>query len=263
MKLCMMSYTMARVGVKVEDIVDTARNLQLEGIDWVSTYGRDPAELRRLSDDAGLDVACHTFFLRSFPEAPDKALDDARAGLEAAVTLGAPVVMIPTMTSTDHDRSSFRDLWIDMLEMIAPYAADAGVALTVENFPGIHSAFVTADDFHAAQARVPDLKLTYDNGNAAGGEDPVLSFLACANDVVHVHFKDWIIRDTPAEGFRPMLNGLYFKPALIGEGDIDTRACWNALQNHGYDGFVNIEYEGTDHPPHEAMELAVSYLRRL
>jgi sugar phosphate isomerase/epimerase len=137
------------------------------------------------------------------------------------------------------------------------------VVLTIENFPGCASAFVTAADFHAAKRRVPGLKLTFDSGNAAGGEDPVASFRACAADIVHVHLKDWTVRDTPAEGYVPMLNGKHFRPALIGEGDMPTAAVWQAMREAGYRGFVNIEYEGNQIPAAEAMRRAVDYLRDL
>ena len=262
MKLCMMSYTMARQGVGVEDIVRCAEELGLEGIDWVTTYGRDPAELRRLSEAAGLQIACHTFSLASFP-AGDGWLDEAKKGIDDAVVLGAPVVMIPTQNRPEYDRDEFRCRWIDALEQIAPMAREANVVLTTANFPGCGSAFVTSSDFHMAKKRIPDLKLTFDNGNAAGGEDPVACFKACADDVVHIHLKDWTVSNEPQEGFRPMLDGRYFKSALIGEGDMPTAACWQAFREAGYDRFINIEYEGDDIPVEEAMHRAVAYLRSL
>lgn len=262
MKLCMMTYTMARQGVGVEDIVRCAEELGLEGIDWVSTYGRKPKDLKALSDAAGLTVAAHTFFLSNFPDG-NTWRDDARRGLDDAVTLGAPVVMIPTGGSQKLTREEFRARWTEALAEISPWAREAGVALTVENFPGANSAFVTAADYAAAKALVPDLKLTFDNGNAASGEDPVASFRACAADVVHIHLKDWDIVDTPTQGYREMLDGRYYKPALIGEGDIPTAACWQAFMEAGYDKYLNIEYEGNEIPAEEAMGRAVRYLRSL
>jgi sugar phosphate isomerase/epimerase len=261
MKLCMMTYTMARQGVGPEDIVRCAAELKLDGIDWVSTYDRNPSELRAMSAAAGLTIACHTFFLRSFPEGD--WLSEAKRGLADAVALGAPVVMVPTMQRPDLDRIAFRTLWIAALAQIAPLARQAGVVLTIENFPGCASAFVTAADFLEAKRHVPDLKLTFDSGNAAGGEDPVASFKACAADVVHVHLKDWYVRNEPTEGYRPMLTGKYFKSALIGEGDMPTADIWKAMRQAGYRGYVNIEYESNDIPAAEAMRRAVAYLRSL
>jgi sugar phosphate isomerase/epimerase len=57
-----------------------------------------------------------------------------------------------------------------------------------------------------------------------------------------------------------MLNGKYFKPALIGQGDIPTSACLKALKNIGYDGYINIEYESSDIPADQAIKQAIDFL---
>jgi sugar phosphate isomerase/epimerase len=261
----MMTYTMARQGgYGVEDFIKTAVDCKLEGIDWITTYGRDPKELKMMSDDAGLEVACHTFFLSKFINRETDWLDDAKKSIDDAVALGAPVVMIPTCPRPDtNDRTMYRKEWIEALAQVAPLADAAGIILTVENFPGLNSPFITAADFLEAKNAVPQLKLTYDNGNASSGENPVESFKKCASDVVHVHFKDWDIVDQPTEGYREMLDGRYYSPALIGEGDVDTVGCWNALRDAGYDGFINIEYENSKYPADEAIRKVADYLRSL
>ena len=263
MKLCMMTYTMERQGFGIKDIVKTAADLELEGIDWVSTYGYDPKELKKMSNDAGLTVACHTFFCNKLTSGESNWLDEVKQSIDDAVALGAPIVMIPTCWNAELSRDAFQDFWIEALVKIASLTDDADLILTIENFPGKHSAFITADDYYKAKAEVPQLKLTYDNGNAAFGENTVDSFKQSADDVVHAHFKDWYISDHPKEECMDSLIGKYFKPALIGEGDIDTVGCWNAMRDYGYEGFINIEYESSDIPAKEAMKKAVDYLRSL
>ena len=58
-----------------------------------------------------------------------------------------------------------------------------------------------------------------------------------------------------------MRDGFYYKPALIGEGVVDSRATVKALEEVGYDGFVNIEYEGDDVPAHEGVRRVLEYLK--
>ncbi len=263
MKLCMMTYTMARQGFGVEDFIKTAADCKMEGIDWVTTYGRDPKELKNMSHDAGLEIACHTFFAGKFEAGENNWLDDIKKSIENAIVLGAPVVMIPTGSNPDMDRETFRDFWIAGLKQIAPLADDAGLILTVENFPGKLSAFITADDYFKAKTEIPSLKLTYDDGNAASGEDPIESFKRCADDVVHAHFKDWDISDTPKEGYNEFLDGKYYKPALISQGDVDTAGVWKAMKEYGYKDFINIEYEGDAVKADKATQIAVDYLRSL
>ena len=268
MKLSMMSYTMSRQPryFDLRGMLELTRELELDGIDFVRLHDTDPHELRRMADDHGLPVVCHTFFAPLNDPTADglrDAVDSSRRSLEAAVVLGAPTVMLPTPGKPDEDRDEARKRWIAGLAVLAPHADDAGVVLTVENFPGAYSPFVVADDFFEAKRALPELRLTFDNGNVAGGEDPAASFRRCAADIVHAHFKDWSIRATEAEGYRPMLDGRFFRPALIGEGDIDQEACLRAMRTEGYDGCINIEYEGNEYRPDDAVRRAVHYLREV
>ena len=263
MKLSMMTYTMGRQGFGVEDFIKTAVDCKLDGIDWYTTYGRPAEEIRKRSADAGLPVVCYIFGLpKLFSGEPDW-LDDAKKAIECAVTLGSPAVMIPTGINDKISRNEFRKQWIKALIEVAPLADDAGIVLTVENFPGMHSAFVTAADFFEAQKEIPQLRLTFDNGNAAGGEDPVESFKQCREFVVHTHFKDWYIQSTPTEGCRQMLDGSYYRPALIGEGNVNTVGCWKAMKASGYNGYINIEYEGNEIKADAAIAGAAAFLRNL
>jgi sugar phosphate isomerase/epimerase len=259
----MMSYTMARQGFSVKDIISTAAKLNLKGIDWVTTYGYEPAELRKMSLDGGLEIACYTFFAEKLLAGESNWLDEVKKSIDDAVALGAPIVMIPTGVNENMPRKEFRHFWSDALREIAPVCDQAGVILTIENYPGKDSAFVTASDFLEARKYVPQLKLTYDNGNAASGENPLTSLELCKEDIVHVHFKDWYISDSPVDGYREMLNGKFYKSALIGQGDVPTTACFKALEAIDYKGFINIEYESDDVSADKAVEQAVNFLNSL
>ena len=260
MKYSMMTYTLMRQqGYTPADCVRIAKELSMEGIDWVSTYGEDPALLRKMSEDAGLAVAAHTFFIRM--EDIPKVESAASRSLDDACTLGAPVVMVVPVPMGGETAGQNRDVWRDLLKRIAPLAQERNLVLTVENFPGIASPFVTADDFYDVKKDVPSLKLTFDNGNAFTGEDPVESLKRCAKDIAHVHLKDWFRSENAQEGYRQMKDGFYYKPALIGEGVVDSRATVRTLEETGYKGFVNIEYEGNEYPSHEGVRKVLEYLR--
>jgi len=268
MKYSMMSYTISRQKdhFDLKRMFKFATELKLDGIDFVTLHDTPARELRKMADDYGLPVVCHTFNVDlNMPSSADrrKALDECKRGIEAAVTLGAPIIMLPTPRKKGVDRGISRRNWIAGLCEVAPMAADASLTLTVENFPGAESPFVVATDLLEAVQKVPGLKITYDNGNAATGEDPAASFNACAEHVVHAHFKDWHIRDTEAEGFRRMLDGRFYKPALIGEGDVDHISCLAVMKKRGYDGCINIEYEGDEYDPYTGTTRAVKYLREL
>ena len=266
MKLSMMSCVMGfwPKDFDLQATLELTRRLELDGIDFITLHGHDPKELRKAVDDCGIPVVCHAFDPDlNFPDPAGRAegLDAARRGIDAAVILGAPAVMIMTPPKPGVDRDTSRHNWIAGLREVQPIAADAGIVLTVENFGGVESPFVLAEDLLEAVREVPGLKITYDNGNAAGGEDPAQSFTRCAEHVVHAHFKDWLISDEAAEGSIQMLDRRFYTPAVIGEGAIDQRHCLQAMKAAGYQGYINIEYEGKDDTPEEAITRAVAYLR--
>ena len=118
---------------------------------------------------------------------------------------------------------------------------------------------MTADDVLQAIAAAPGLKLTFDSGNAFTGEDPVQSFVRCAEHTVHAHFKDWLVV-SEGQG-RQMLDGRFYQSALIGEGVLDHAACLRAMRAAGYTGYINIEYEANDYAPDEANRRAAAFLR--
>ena len=269
MKLSMMSYTLARrPGFTLPGMFAMAKDLQLEGVDMVTLYDHPAREIRTMAADHDLPIVAYTFFAGEMAKDSDierqPGVDKAKTGIDTAVELGAPVVMLPPAPPADcRDAKRCRDNYIKGLQKIADYATQAKVILTVENFPGLYSPFVTADDFLAARAEVPSLMLTFDNGNAASGEDVAASFTKVAPYVAHAHFKDWKIRPDAAEGWRPMRDGRYYQAALIGEGNIDQKATVAAMKKAGYSKYINIEYEGNDYSGDEAMRRAVGYLRQI
>lgn len=270
MKLTMMSYTMSRRAelFDLDEMLKLTRELDLYGIDFVTLHGYEAAELRKKTDDLGIKVVCFTFLAAmglASPEDRAVGVDLAKQGIEDAVTLGAPVIMIPTLPTAGMDRDTARGYWLEGLKEVAPMAAAAGVTLTLENFGSTESPFVTAADMMESVDQVPGCKVTYDSGGCATGEEPIQSFKDVAAHTVHAHLKDWYFSDEPREDFRPtpMLSGKYTKAALIGEGEVDNAGVVAAMREFGYDGTINIEYEGDKYHPAEAVRRAADYLRSL
>ncbi len=273
MKLSIMSYTLARTGWfkenKMEDLKKVcalARELEIDGIDWITTYGIEPKELRRVMDDQGLKTVCYTFNAGglakdTFAERR-QGVDTAFATMETALELGTDKVMLITPGINGQPRDITRRNYIRGLQECAGFARQAGITMTIENFPGADSAFVISSDVLEAIREVPGLKLTYDNGNIAlGGEEPAVSFTRCAEHVAHAHFKDW--DQVPADQGRVMLDGRHYVSALIGEGMIDHKSCLEAMREAGYTGYINLEYEGNKYPADEGTRRAARYLQNL
>lgn len=265
MKFSMMSYTMARRPdlFSVRGMLELTRELALDGIDFVTLHEMPAPELKSLVDDFGIPVVCHTFMAdltASDPRERQAGLDAVKQGIENAVALGTTRTMIPTPGKMGQSREVTRRNIIAGLQDVADFARQAGVTLTVENFPGAGSPFVIADDVLEAIREVPGMGLTFDNGNVfTGGEDPADSFRRCAGHVVHAHFKDWHIAE-PDAGLLG-LDGRWYRGGLIGEGLVDQGSCLKAMCDAGYDGYINIEYEGDVYTPAEATRKALAWLR--
>lgn len=264
MKLSLMSYTFSRQpNFDFARMCRLGQELGIDGVDVVTLHGQPVDEIRRQLQDHNLRAVCYTFpgnaFARSDGESRKTGLTEVRQAMQAARALGTDKTMLVTPGLGGVPRETTRQNYIAGLREAVKIAGDAGIILTIENFPGESSPFVTADDVLEAIAAAPGMKLTFDNGNAFTGEDPVMSFERCARHAVHAHFKDWT-ETRQGEGIR-MLNGHWYHAALIGEGCVDQKGCLRAMKSAGYDGHINIEYEGNTYSPEEATRKAVAHLR--
>ncbi|MBI2441620.1 MAG: sugar phosphate isomerase/epimerase [Lentisphaerae bacterium] len=266
MKLSVMSYTFDRAkDFTLEQICQLANELGIDGIDMVRTYGRKPQEIRRLLDQHGLKTVCHTFLADLiFPStaARQAGVDTIKQSLEAAVILGADKVMLPTPGKQGVPRDLARSYIIRGLQEALVLVRQAGITLTLENFPGANSPFAISSDLLEAVREVPGTKITFDNGNALmGGEDSAVSFERCASHIIHSHFKDWVLaeRGQGMEG----LDGRWYQAALIGEGVVNHKSCLRAMKHSGYAGYINIEYEGRAYHPADGTRRAAGYLSNL
>jgi sugar phosphate isomerase/epimerase len=254
---------MARVpDFKVDRMLDLAAELEIDGIDWVGTHGHTAEKLKARCDAAGLPVSCYTFFFNDIAQGvlSANARDSFKRELETALILGTSQIMIPT-PGCGVERNTYRQQWISGFSRVMPMVLDTGLSLSVENFPGTDSPFVTAEDFLEAKRKLPELMLTFDSGNCFTGEDPVDSYERCSEDVNHAHFKDYTFSSEPTDGYRRMLSGNYYAPALLGEGSIDFTGLLKAMKDADYSGYISIEYGGTEYHPHDAARKAIAYLR--
>jgi len=266
-----MSYTFSRQGWKkngkfdLEGMCRVGRELKISGADIVTTHGLEPKEIKRVLSGFGIAPVCHTFnaaLNAATPGERRKGVDKVKEGVEIAAKIGAPLIMVITPGKQDVPREESRRQFIRGLQESAAFARQAGILMSIENFPGAASPFVVSSDVLEAFREVPGLKLTYDNGNVmTGGEDPAVSFARCAEHVAHAHFKDWVLGE-PGKGMEG-LDGKHYEAALIGEGIVPHRACLAAMKQAGYKGYINIEYEGNKYPPDEATRRSAYYLQDL
>lgn len=267
MKYSMMTYTMARgewgKEPDIKYLCEFTRKLGLDGVEWVTTYGKDAKEVRKIMDDYGLKTVCYTFFVDiNFKEESKRqeGIEKIKKGLEEAEILGTDRIMLPVSGKDEYTREESRRNVIKVLEKAVEISKNYGIKITVEHFPDIRGPFLTSKDVNEAVKEISDLRITFDSGNVImGGENSVDGFLNSKDFIIHSHFKDWEISQ---EG-RESLNGKKYRAALIGEGVIDYKKLVEIMEKENYSHYVSIEYEGNKYQPEEAIEKALKFLRSL
>jgi sugar phosphate isomerase/epimerase len=150
------------------------------------------------------------------------------------------------------------------LKEVMDIADQAGITVTIENFPNPLSPFVVSAEVNRAVAEIPRLRLTYDNGNVTtGGESAPDGFRNSARYVVHAHFKDYKVCREGEAGAFPCLDGKYRRAVLVGDGDVDHLGALRAMKEWGYPGHINFEYEGREYSPRGATIEGVRRLRQM
>ena len=241
MKLCMMS-CMLGASMTPQEIVRTAVECGMDAIDWVSTHRTDPAELKKMSLDAGLKIVSHTMLKTKFLKRESDYMDDFKASLEDACILGAPILMLPPFPR--YEQISMEDdkkAWIEYFAQACPLAQQAGVTLTVESTGYPNSPIVTVEETLEVLAAVPGLKVTLDNGNMSTAGDFMQGYTRLHDHVVHFHLKDYKISDTETPRSNRTRCGKYYTDCVIGEGDLDLRSYWNTVDERGRELYVNLE----------------------
>src|SRR5579871_5138886 len=146
-------------------------------------------------------------------------------------------------------------------------AAQEGVTLVLENE---HACYIGsgAEAAHLlARVDSAHLKACWDPGNAfAMGELAYPDGYEAVRDrVAHVHIKDAVMVDTPDHGKQARF-------CVLGEGEIDYKGQFAALERDGYQGYVSLETHyvpqhgsGTDGrgTPEDGSRPCLEYLRRV
>ena len=224
------------------EIVEAAVYCGMESIDWIDLHKTDPEILKKITADAGIRIAAHTMIKQKFIERKPDYMDDFKQSLENAVTMGAPILMLPPFGRNDQvSLEDDRKAWTEYYAQALPLAQKAGVTLTLESTGMRKSPIVTADEVMEVLHAVPGLRVTFDHGNIATADDPLAAYLRQKDYIVHFHLKDWKISDSPSPGGDLKRCGKYFANMLIGEGDLDLKEFWNTVDKRGHSLYVNLE----------------------
>ena len=226
-----------------ERIVDACAERGFGGIVF---WRREVTDARALGErvrGAGLrvDGLCRTPYLTG-PDAGSE--DEARASVDIAAELGAPVLTIVTGGS-ESGTVGLEESWkrlADRLARLAPYAEERSVALALEPlnpmFGGNRTVIFTVADADEVCRRVgaPNLGIAVDVYHVWWDARLAERLAAARVPILGLHLCDWL-RDT---------SDMLLDRGIMGDGVADVAGIRRAVRAAGYDGPEEVEVFSRD-----------------
>jgi sugar phosphate isomerase/epimerase len=233
--------------LSMPELVESCLELGVPGVGlWrepVQSYGLDATA--KLVRDAGLAVTtlCRGGFLTAIdPGERARALDDNRAAVDEAATLGTDTLVLVSggLPAGSKDLHGARERIADALGELGPYAAERGVRLAIEPLHPMYAAdrcvvstlaqaLDLAERFPAEQVGV-----TVDTYHI-WWDDTAPAQIARAGAGGRIHtfqLADWTT---------PLPEGVLNGRGQIGDGSIDMREWRGYVEAAGYSGPIEVE----------------------
>ena len=225
-------------------LADVVEACARHGVPYVSVWRHKIAEVGldaavRLVRDAGVRVSsvCRGGM---FPAATHveraRRIDDNLRAVDEAAALGAPVLVLVCGPAPDRDIDGARQMVLDGIRRIAPYAAERGVQLGIEP---LHPAFAAERSCVTTLGEARRLAERVDANVGVIADvyhiwwDPDLhdEIARTARRIIGFHVSDWLV---------PATNVLMNR-GVMGDGVIDLKRIRGAVERTGYTGPIEVE----------------------
>ncbi|MFN4170942.1 MAG: sugar phosphate isomerase/epimerase family protein [Pseudorhodobacter sp.] len=253
-------------GWPVERVIDACAARGYGGIVfWRREIGTRAVEIGNRTRAAGMrvDGLCRTPYLVG-SDAPSGAMDAARASIEMAAALGAPVLTIVTggtEPGTKGLAETIRRL-ADRVAALAPHAAACGVSLALEPlnpmFGGNRTCLFTVADALEVCDRVGavNLGIAVDVYHVWWDRRLGESLARAKGRILGYHLCDWL----------EQTGDMLLDRGMMGDGVADLRAIRAMVESAGYDGPCEVEvFSARDwwqRDPNDVLDTIVERFRR-
>ncbi len=248
--------------------------LGFDAVEFLTTSDHDLPNIinaketaKRLSD-SDLSVSCYSVAVDLFGGDLNEKRERMARNIELAAALGAPFFhhTLYTALSLTPQSPSFAEMLQGVLpqaEYIATRCREYGIICLYEPqgmyFNGIDG---LSQLLSAMRSVHTNIGVCGDSGNSYFADvDPVAVFQAFAEDIRHVHIKDYRYTEhpIPAEEHYISRGGKHIAAVSMGEGDVDIPALLNILRSVNYNGALSLEFGGND----TELKAAIQRLRSL
>lgn len=261
MKISVSSYSFSqyiRAGKLTQfDTVAKAKEIGLDAIEFTEIIADDfegqKVMAQKIHDEAercGIEINAYTIGANLYSDDESQCeaeVERLKKQLEIAKILGVKVMRHDVCHSLTKKARSF-DMMLPTIakyvRKLTEYAATMGIRTCSENH-----GFIAQDSdrverlFNAVNHE--NYGLLVDMGNfLCVDENPVTAVSRVAPYAFHVHAKDFIYSSLK-KGILTR-GGNYICGCVIGEGVVPIKQCLTAIKRTGYDGFVSIEFEGSE-----------------
>ncbi|MEH7234954.1 sugar phosphate isomerase/epimerase family protein [Bacillus sp. JJ1562] len=237
--------------------IDYASSIGLDGVELLDMYWKDMEQeipkVQLLLSERNLMVSAYDLsnnFVKTSQEERNIEIQKVNKGIDVAKKLNTNVIRIFSGDLAENVSFEQGKSWIiECLKQVASYAEEKGIILAIENhgyFAGRSEQVIELIEAVGST----HVRSTLDTGNfLLVDEDPKHAVSALKQYVSHVHFKDFINMGKEYEGhaFRS-LSGDKFLGTVAGEGRVDLQHVIEELESVNYNGWLSVEYEGTDDP---------------
>ncbi len=267
MDISVSSYSFHKMGISQMECIHRAHEIGLHAIEFTDLVPEDGLtqleyadRLRAEAERLGMTINAYTVsadLLGGSNGDLDAEVEAIKAKVDIAERLGVQV-MRHDAAFVFPDKRGYRgfDQILPRLaegcRRITEYAATKGIRTCVENHGTLCQDSDRVEKLVNTVAH-PNFGLLTDMGNfLCVDEDPVHAYSRVAPYAVHAHAKDFYIRSgnrlNPGEGFFRTRGQNFLRGAIIGQGDVDVLQCIRILKSVGYNGWLSIEFEGSEDP---------------
>lgn len=245
------------------EVCDRAKEMGFDGIEFIdldnAAFGitnaplKTATEIREYCKKIGLEVIAYTIGANFLLEDIDAEVERICRAIDVAAELGAPVLRHDVCYALPENRLFG---WREAVDVMAPhirrvteYAASRGIRTCTEN----HGYIFQAPDRVEALIRAvgsENYGWLVDIGNfLCADAEPCASVHIASRYAFHVHAKDFLFKsgtEGNPGGFFQTNSGNFLRGTVIGHGVVPVKSCINILKKAGYDGYVSVEFEGSE-----------------
>lgn len=248
--------------------VEVFSNCMVEG-DMVFPDVTSAEKAREILNRYGLTVSCLSAYVSAWQN--EESVQRALKMVEIASALGSPYFhhTLLTWIPLPEDAPGFEEgisAAILVAERIANHAGKLGITCLYED----QGHYVNGVEgfgkfFHEMKKRCENVGVCGDFGNVLFENERTEGFLkAYANDIRHVHVKDYLHKEadaSPGMYWIKAKGNNWLRETMVGHGTIDIKACMSILSEVGYKGAYALEL-GHPEPFEKGVEQAMGCLKK-